>query len=460
MEHVWNGCKCGKCDKTREHDWSKDCEKCANCGKARENEHKWQEGKCRLCGKSIDEQDAKGYTRLAMAAFNNSRELVENLLKGGANIRAKNKDDMGALMWAAQKGYLEIVKILIAAGADVRAKTNVHNTALTLATINGYDEIVKLLVEAGSDVNAADVDGNVVLMAAVQKCDASTVKLLLEKGANLHVGQKAGKTILSNAILSGRADNVKMLMSHGAKLTWDAGTLVVMAGDGHLDMMKLLLEQGADVNAAEKVHHLTPLLAAAAYGNLHMVKLLLNKGADQSAKDKYGNTAIALAEMKRRTDTVTFLRSYKQENVTNTNLAKDHSMITTGNLFSIGGMGPGGGIVFYVDDTGLRGLEARPAAEARAMTWPAAVDFVATLVRTMGPGWRLPTIEELKILYQQRKFVGGFDHDFHWSSTEVNSDNALSLVDNNGIVYPLRKRGDACYVRAIRDFGPSDPNKL
>ncbi|MGA2987151.1 MAG: hypothetical protein ABSG32_25425 [Terriglobia bacterium] len=91
------------------------------------------------------------------------------------------------------------------------------------------------------------------------------------------------------------------------------------------------------------------------------------------------------------------------------------------------------------------------------MAWPAARDYVATLVRTLGPGWRLPTIEELQLLYKQKQAVGGFDRGyFHWSSTEVDSDRALSLVDKTGGAYPLRKRGDACYVRLIREFGPND----
>ncbi len=132
-------------------------------------------------------------------------------------------------------------------------------------------------------------------------------------------------------------------------------------------------------------------------------------------------------------------------------------MDATTSPLSIGGKGPGGGIVFYVDSSRLCGLETRPAPEVKAMAWPYATLHVAALARRLGPGWRLPSIEELQLLYQQKEAVGGFDHDFHWSSTEINSEAALSLVDNTGVVYPLRKRGDACYVRAIRNFGPNDP---
>jgi len=49
--HNWDGCKCTKCGKTKEHDWSKDCEKCSSCGETRENAHKWSGCKCSVCGK-------------------------------------------------------------------------------------------------------------------------------------------------------------------------------------------------------------------------------------------------------------------------------------------------------------------------------------------------------------------------------------------------------------------------
>jgi hypothetical protein len=124
--------------------------------------------------------------------------------------------------------------------------------------------------------------------------------------------------------------------------------------------------------------------------------------------------------------------------------------------YKIGDIGPGGGVVFHVDDTGHDGLEARPAAEEIGMPWWSIGNHLAGLIRALGPGWRLPTIEELQLLYKQKETVGGFNGDFHWSSTEASGGNALALVDSTGRTYPLRKRGDSCYLRPIRRFGPTD----
>jgi len=271
--------------------------------------HKWQSGKCDLCGIAIDERDSNGMTRLTVAAYKGEREVCENLLTGGADVNATNRDDIKALMLAAQQGRLEIVRILLAAGGDVRARSNVGNTALMLAANGGYAEIVKVLIDAGSDVNAADVDDMSVLNAAVQKCGPDIVSLLLEKGADPHARPKGKGDALGNAILSGRIENARLLLAHGAILEWDADMLVMVAGNGDLDTMRLLLDQGADINVSERQYHLTPLSAAAAYGKLEMVKLLVETGADLTAKDRRGNTALGLAEMKRQTATAAYLRS-------------------------------------------------------------------------------------------------------------------------------------------------------
>lgn len=61
--HQWEGCKCAKCGETRDHDWSKNCEKCANCEATRKDCHRVQGCQCTVC--SAEVHDWTAYNKLA-----------------------------------------------------------------------------------------------------------------------------------------------------------------------------------------------------------------------------------------------------------------------------------------------------------------------------------------------------------------------------------------------------------
>ena len=115
--------------------------------------------------------------------------------------------------------------------------------------------------------------------------------------------------------------------------------------------------------------------------------------------------------------------------------------------YRLGDNGPLGGKVYYVDDSGEHGLEAKTADEINTLSWSDAV----SAANAYSAGWHLPTKTELKILYEQRHVVGGFAKDDYWSSTELDSNSAWIQGFFNGDQDRYNKHSKLS-VRAVRAF--------
>ena len=69
----------------------------------------------------------------------------------------------------------------------------------------------------------------------------------------------------------------------------------------------------------------------------------------------------------------------------------------------------------------------------------------------LGDGWRLPTKDELNILYQNEDKIGGFANFFYWSSTEYDN-RAAWLQDFKDGEQDYYTKSITPYVRAVRDL--------
>jgi len=136
------------------------------------------------------------------------------------------------------------------------------------------------------------------LFQVIQSADTSAVKGLLRHGVNPNAVDADGTPGLMAATLYAGADCIKLLLDAGANpnAANTAGATPLMWAVPDLAKVKLLVSHGADVNARSTNLQRTPLLIAACHpGSVEVLRLLLDKGADLHAKDRNGASSLGLA---------------------------------------------------------------------------------------------------------------------------------------------------------------------
>jgi ankyrin repeat protein len=282
------------------------------------------------------------------AAERGVTDMVQLLLKAGANPGTKDHYDRTALMFAASSGNSNVVALLLPFGL-VNARSRGGSTALMAAAATGNPDLVRTLLGAGAHVNDRDARGVTALFAGstgdldsfsygewanwprpeipedVVRRDA-VVRLLLEAGANLNARDKDGET----ALFSLEDDAVRELIAHKIDLNVrDKYGQTVLMETVSEDIAKLLVAAGADVNTRDskdrtalmeaadnnyyaKIRTLTAaknlqidgrdregrtaLMIAAGDASPECVKAILEGHADPNLKDRQGRTALQIAE--------------------------------------------------------------------------------------------------------------------------------------------------------------------
>ncbi len=259
---------------------------------------------------------------LILASQEGHTEVVKLLIDYGADVNGPSpKINHGntALITASYKGHKEVVKLLLDMGANVNTANIYGNTALIYASIENHKEVVTLLLDMGAHVNVADSKGYTTLMCASSGGHKDVVQLLLGYGADVNVADSTGYTALTYASRSGKKEVVELLVDNGAKVCGednDSNTDLIKAyaqrhsisydnysvllrsasREGNTEVMKLLLDKGgANVNEAADSNGFTALTYAAMHGHKEIVVLLINAGADVNATDLWGYAAVTHA---------------------------------------------------------------------------------------------------------------------------------------------------------------------
>ena len=172
-------------------------------------------------------------------------------------------------------------------------------------------ELVSHLLSRGFDPNSPSPKNVPALILCYQKKSVKVLDVLIEsKQTNLNVLNADGESLLMLAAINNQLWLADKLISKGADVNkpgWTA--LHYAASKGHIEMIRLLLDQQAYLDA-ESPNGTTPLMMAASYGTAMSVKLLLEEGADPRIKNKLGLTALDMAKQPEKEDAKRYLMAF------------------------------------------------------------------------------------------------------------------------------------------------------
>lgn len=170
---------------------------------------------------------------------------------------------------------------------------------------------VSELIKRGFDVNTLGPTGESGLLMAVRDSMVKVVEVLL-KAPKIKVESRSAQdeSPLMLAAINGLTEVCKQLIAADADVNKPGWTpLHYAATKGHLDIMDLLLENNAYIDA-ESPNGTTPLMMASQYGTPEAVKLLLKAGADPLVKNSLGMMALDFAIRADRPDAIQLLKDF------------------------------------------------------------------------------------------------------------------------------------------------------
>ncbi|TRY66204.1 hypothetical protein DNTS_028314 [Danionella cerebrum] len=240
------------------------------------------------------------------------QEMVLLLLESGADPDALSDSGMSAVCYAAASGHLNILRMLFQIGAKVDQVDRSGQCALVHAALHGHSPVIQSLL--GIDWSPDEhIDRTLKSRALQQGFTAASSMghtqvlgdlLALENELELQIDAFDtlwGETALTAAAGRGKAEVLRFLLDRGAQVQQPnrrgACALYCAIRHGHRQLAEMLLERGADVSVCDQRGR-TLLMVAAAEGHLSTAQFLISKGSSVSAVDKEGLSALSWACLK------------------------------------------------------------------------------------------------------------------------------------------------------------------
>lgn len=245
-------------------------------------------------GVNLELKGPDGKTALLHAISLKNMRLVGMLIKAGANLKAEDLNEKNALMYAAEANNAELLNKLLKSGFSEKTVSKVGKTALDYAIDARAQETFRIL----SKKNTLPID----FINAVEKGDSKAVRTLISEGADVKATDKNGKAAVVIATEKGYAEVLKLLLENGADPNGKyfrnpkANLFVLSMYNARFDAALVLLKSGISVDFNYKYQDgKTALMVAIESKNQELVNYILLKKSDLDASDDFGNTALIYA---------------------------------------------------------------------------------------------------------------------------------------------------------------------
>lgn len=213
------------------------------------------------------------------------KALEKFLMKGVDPNVARMSDNRLPLMHATLHRKPEVIEFLLKHGADVNGTDSVGNSCLMIAGFLGAENTVRVLLAAGADLFCRNVVGE----------DALDVLKINWEMTNYYANEIYRLGVSQKEINSGRAQVRPILVQAREQAAKE--DIWVALGLGRLDFVKSHLDGIDDLSTLVTAEGSPILVAATALGHVEIVKCLLEAGADIESRDKFGSTSLFIAAM-------------------------------------------------------------------------------------------------------------------------------------------------------------------
>uniref|UniRef100_A0A672JHM1 Death-associated protein kinase 1 n=1 Tax=Salarias fasciatus TaxID=181472 RepID=A0A672JHM1_SALFA len=267
-------------------------------------------------GAEIQAHDKSGANAVYYAARHGHLDTLRFLHEKRCPLDVQDKSGETALHVAARYGNVDVVSYLLSIRANPDLSDREQETPLHCAAWHGYSPVARALCQAGCNVDAQNREGETALLTAAARGFVDIVECLVEHRAELEAADKDGHTALHLAVRRCQVEVVRRLLRHRCHLDRQDRhgntPLHIACKDGNLPVVMAICSAKANLDLPNKSGR-TPLHLAASNGGLEVVRHLCLVGANIDAVTNDGKSAEDLASGE-HPHIVSLLGKLKKEN--------------------------------------------------------------------------------------------------------------------------------------------------